>query len=172
MCLVSYVRQWCHYWAARITLPAMSCLSAPSLSLVPLFSFSLYPPACDWPMVFVCHLYTQDALSLIHVSHNALHNCHFIFIPCSLYPSQVRMMCSHGTEEECNSRKSLKSCIMKTKILKVTVISSPSLVIRPHPRFIKVHDGPLHSCTGSNMSTAWKFKQSNLLLFTFLFAMK
>lgn len=44
MCLVSCVLQWCHYWAAQITLPPMSCLSALPLSLATLLfslSFSL-----------------------------------------------------------------------------------------------------------------------------------
>lgn len=36
MCHVSCVLQRCHYWAARITLPPISCLSAPALSLATL----------------------------------------------------------------------------------------------------------------------------------------
>lgn len=35
MWLVSCVWQWCHYWAARITLSPMGCLSALPLSLSP-----------------------------------------------------------------------------------------------------------------------------------------
>ncbi len=52
VCLVSCVWQWCHYRAARITLPPMSCLSVcpHSVSRSPLsFSLSiLWLVSCPW----------------------------------------------------------------------------------------------------------------------------
>lgn len=45
MCLVSCVWQRCHYRAAHITPPPMSCLSAPRLSLALLSSLLFSPPA-------------------------------------------------------------------------------------------------------------------------------
>lgn len=48
MCLVSCVWQRCHYRAAHITPPPMSCLSAPRLSLALLSSLLFSPPASSW----------------------------------------------------------------------------------------------------------------------------
>lgn len=51
MCHVTCVLQRCHYWAARITLPPMSCLSALALSLatLALSLLTLLLVCCPWP---------------------------------------------------------------------------------------------------------------------------
>lgn len=67
------------------------CLSLP-LSLALLSSLPFNSPASELPMAVVCHLYTQDTLSLTDVTHNTLHDCHLISIPCSLSPSPSRMI--------------------------------------------------------------------------------
>ncbi len=69
-----------HRWAV--------CLLSLGLSLSSSLFFN--PPASELPMAVVCHLYTQDTLSLTDVTHNTLHGCHLISIPCSLSPSPTR----------------------------------------------------------------------------------
>lgn len=92
------------------------CLLSLSLSLPSSLSFN--PPASELPMAVVCHLYTQDTLSLTDVTHNALRGCHLISIPCSLSPSPTRMMWvkrvsnQHGTTQKCKSRKRWRKSVL------------------------------------------------------------
>lgn len=78
-----------------------------SSSLSPFSSLSFNPPASELPMAVVCHLYTQDTLSLTDVTHNALRACHLSPSPAACPHHKTRKMRVKrvSTPQKCESSK-------------------------------------------------------------------